>query len=370
MSTFIDLLRQHQHAFKQRYSNQLSRDMHHAIYAMLNCKTAQQNRSKWVCGHCDYFDSQPLSCGNRNCPQCQSQTTSNWLAKQQKKLLPVHYFMATFTLPYELRALAKKQPKQLYQVMFRVVSSILKDFAKTSKLGKIGFTAVLHTHSRKRDLHPHLHVIIASGGYEPLKNQWKKGNDKYLFNAFALAKVWRARLLDTIKQHDVLRLPKSVPKKWVVDCRKVGYGLPALQYLSRYLYKGVLSDKDITTITENSVTFKYIDGKTKKTHKRTLPILEFLWLILQHVLPKGLQRVRDYGFLHGGGKATLLRIQIKLLALFRPNLTSNESHTITRQAEPVAKAHRKCPCCQHEMKCIGISRTTNSNGYNLQNKEG
>jgi hypothetical protein len=33
---------------------------------------------------------------------------------------------------------------------------------------------------------------------------------------------------------------------------------------------------------------------------------DFLWLVLQHVLPKGFRRVRDYGFLHGNAKKLLI----------------------------------------------------------------
>ena len=109
--------------------------------------------------------------------------------RQQSKLLPVHYFMVTFTLPYELRILARSQPKALYQSMFSVAASVLKVFAKRKHGGEIGFTTVLHTHSRQRNLHPHLHIIVASGSYNKTRNQWHKGKSNYLFNAFALAKV-------------------------------------------------------------------------------------------------------------------------------------------------------------------------------------
>ena len=261
--------------------------------------------------------------------------------------------MVTFTLPYELRLLARRQPKALYQSMFSVAASVLKDFAKRRNGGEIGFTTVLHTHSRQRNLHPHLHIIVASGSYNKTRNQWHKGKSNYLFNAFALAKVWRARMIDTINQHADLSLANAdtLPTKWVVDCRKVGYGLPALQYLSRYLYRGVLPDKDIIDTSNNTVTFNYKDGQTQAMKTRTLPTLQFLWLILQHVLPKGSQRVRDYGFLHGNATRLRVRIQTILLHLFNweiPELVA----TIT------AKAIKICPFCQHEMKCVGITRTT------------
>jgi hypothetical protein len=113
-----------------------------------------------------------------------------------------------------------------------------------------------------------------------------------------------------------MSLSSHLPERWVVDCRGVGVDEPALEYLSRYLYRGVLPDKDIISIEENTVTFRYKDSQTKLWKTRTLPTLKFLMLILQHVLPKGLQRVRDYGFLRGNAKALRLRIQMLLLPLF------------------------------------------------------
>ncbi len=214
--------------------------------------------------------------------------------------------------------------------------------------GELGFTIVLHTHSRKRELHPHLHVIVAGGQYDAKRHQWFKGKKNYLFNEFALAKVWRARMLESINQTIPAVLPRDVPSKWVVDCRCVGYGLPALQYLSRYLYRGVLPDKDIKSVTENEVTFEYVDGKTKQRRSRTLPITQFLWLILQHVLPKGLQRVRDYGFLRGNAHQLCLQIQLLFLSaseLYRPVSRTEQSKVV-----------RSCPCCHHEMACVGVSR--------------
>jgi hypothetical protein len=256
--------------------------------------------------------------------------------------------MVTFTLPYQLRVLASRRPKALYNLMFKVSSGILKDFAKRQKQGELGFTAVLHTHSRQRNLHPHLHIIVVAGSYDPSRQEWHKGNKKYLFNAFALGKVWRARMLEAINQQPTLWLPNDIPKQWVVDCRRVGYGQSALNYLSRYLYRGVLPDEDIIKVTEDTVTFRYKESQRKTWQTRTLPILKFLLLILQHVLPKGLQRVRDYGFLRGQARTLRVRIQLLLLNLLyiMPPLIK-----ATR-----TKAIRICPCCQHEMACVGVSR--------------
>jgi hypothetical protein len=350
---FIDILRQHLNAFNQTYDSQITPSMRQAINAMLSCRTNTQRASHWACQGCPHTADFPLSCGHRSCPQCQHNTTQDWLAKQQAKLLPVDYFMVTFTLPYELRVVAKYQPEQLYPAMFSVAASVLKDFALNSpKLaGDIGFTGVLHTHSRRRDLHPHIHFIIPAGSFNKTQKHWKKNKGKYLFNAFNLAKVWRARLLEHLTQQPTITLPISLPKKWVVDCQHVGKGLPALQYLSRYLYRGVLPDKNIKRDVDGLISFEYEDSQSKSTKIRTLPATEFLWLVLQHVLPKGLRRVRDYGLLRGNAKKLRLQIQL-MLAIAGAQFQVTESPIITEIKRRLAT--RNCPCCQQPMRFMGV----------------
>ena len=349
MSQFIALLERYHKQLEQQYSGWLNQDIRRAITDMLHCKADTNRTTQWHCGHCQHDQQLPASCGNRSCPQCLHQTTSNWLTKQTNKLLPVHYFMVTFTLPYQLRILARKHPKALYKLMLQVTAGILKDFATKENKGSLGFTSVLHTHNRRRECHPHVHIIVPCGRYDAAKKQWHKSDNKYLFNEFALAKVWRARVIDAINHSTELTMPADTPKKWVVDCRKVGFGASAFKYLSRYLYRGVLPDKDIINITQEVVTFRYKESSTNMTKERTLPVLEFLWLILQHVLPKGLQRVRDYGFLRGNAKQ--LRLQILLI------LGSDISTMLT----PVKRKRAVClcPCCHHEMYFMGLSRLRN-----------
>ncbi len=172
-------------------------------------------------------------------------------------------------------------------------------------------TAVLHTHSRRLDYHPHCHVIVPGGAVDRGRRQWKKAKGKYLFNEFALPKVFRARLLAAIKAEG-LPLPAGLPERWVVDCRHVGKGKPALEYLSRYLYRGVIGESNLLAERDGQVTFRYREGASGETRSRTLPGEDFLWLVPQHVLPKGFRRVRDYGFLHGNARRLLAVVQLAL----------------------------------------------------------
>lgn len=187
--------------------------------------------------------------------------------------------------------------------MLACAISTLKDFGLNPKhLGAdMGMTAILHTNTRKLDYHPHVHIIVPGGGINKCRRQWKKVKGKYLFNEFALAKVFRARFLDATNKAG-LTLPAGVPKQWVVNCAHVGKGLPALKYLSLYLYRGVLAEKNIISCRNGKVAFSYVESDTGETKFRILKAEDFLWHLLQHVLPKGFRRVRDYGFLHGNAK--------------------------------------------------------------------
>lgn len=98
----------------------------------------------------------------------------------------------------------------------------------------------------------------------------------------------------------------------MVDCQYVGAGEPALKSLSGYLYRGVISEKNIISDSESKVIFQNIDGETKKRLTRTVNGEDFLWLVLQDVLPKGFRCVRDYGFLHGNAKALFKLVQLVL----------------------------------------------------------
>ena len=107
-------------------------------------------------------------------------------------------------------------------------------------------------------------------------------------------------------------LPSGTPKIWIADCERVGRGDTALTYLARYLYRGVISEKNILSCKNGQVTFRYKDSKTKtfKTIKESAT--KFLWRIMQHVLPKGFRRARNFGFLHGNAIKTLKRLQLIL----------------------------------------------------------
>lgn len=161
-----------------------------------------------------------------------------------------------------------------------------------------------------------------------------------MFSHKALAKVFRAKMLEAITQAGLV-LPEKYPTQWVVDCKSVGAGEKALIYLGRYLYRGVIQEKDIVACKDGKVTFRYQNSKTKQMELRTLPGADFLWLLLRHVLPKGFRRARNFGFLHPNSKR-LLQI-IHLVLKFDP---SRALAWMKKRPSMV------CRCCGGEMEIV------------------
>lgn len=317
-----------------------------ALTVMKKCRTSQSPVMLAQCDECEKHVFIPHSCGHRNCPHCQSHESQQWLERQLKKEVPADYFLLTFTLPKELRSLAWKHQRLLYSIMIQCCWETVKTFVQNdSELrGSAGAITVLHTHSRRLDYHPHIHLVMPAGAIDKEKRLWRtkkrKGKKRYLFNHKALAKVFRAKMLDAINKAGI-QLPVSYPKNWVVDCKFAGNGEKALIYLGRYLYKGVVQEKDIVACQDGQVTFRYQDSKSKKMLTRTLPGAKFLKLILQHVLPKGFRRTRNFGFLHPNSK--------RLIALLQYVKGINLNKTLT-WFRPLPQF--TCKCCGGVMKII------------------
>ncbi len=101
--------------------------------------------------------------------------------------------------------------------------------------GTPGSIALLHTHARNLIFHPHVHLVAPVAAIDPVKGLWRtKTRSGYLYNHTALAKVFPSRMLDAITRKGLV-LPRNHPKKWVVDCKSVGFCETVLIYLGRYL---------------------------------------------------------------------------------------------------------------------------------------
>ena len=340
------LIKQFKDRFLAKYKDQMLPSHFRALDAMAACRTSLSPLMQAGCEGCNHQKFIPHSCGHRHCPHCQHHESQQWLERQLEKRIDAEYFMVTFTLPREFRALAWSKQRTLYQAIITCAWETLKQFSQNDQAlqGMPGAIAVLHTHARNLDDHPHVHVVIPAAAVDKDKDCWRtksfEGKKRFLFDHKALAIVFRAKLLDTLNKQGIT-LPKRYPKEWIVDCRSVGSGESALIYLGRYLYRGVIQEKDIVSCKEGNVTYRWEDNDTGALRYKTLKGEDFLWKLLRHVLPKRFRRARNFGFLHPNSKS--------LFQIIKALLPRNgRAFMHFKKARPKLT----CPCCGGEMKFV------------------
>jgi hypothetical protein len=330
-------------AMEMKYSNKILPGHKKAMSAMLKCRTEECGEVIVKCPDCGRIESFNHSCGHRSSPRCQNHVTTEWIKKQLKKLLPVQYFLITVTVPFELRDPIWRNQRVCYNALFSSSVHAMMEIAENKKYlgGEIGVTGILHTHARNLDFHPHVHFIVPGGAIDRKNKIWKKKRGKYLFPWQKLCLLFKGKFLAALKERNIEFTDSVYKKEWRVDMEDAGSGEKALLYLSKYLYKGVITEKRIKNNYDGKVTFTYTESKSKIKKFRTMKGEDFLFHVLQHVLPKGYRRCRDYGFLHGNAKKTLHLLQILLVP------------KINRSTEETAERPKfKCPKCGSNMLII------------------
>ncbi len=341
MILLSELVNDYYSALVNKYEQALLPGHYAALAAMQTCRTEKSKLMLAECEDCDYQTFHPHSCGHRLCPHCQHYESQQWIERQRRKLVPADYYMITFTLPAQLRSLAWQNQALIYSLFFKLAWETLKTFGLNDRKlhGKLGATGVLHTHSRELNYHVHIHFIVPAGAIDKKHNLWRKKSGKYLFNERNLAKVFHAKWIEAIKKQKLI-VKDTIPNDWIVNSKLVGRGDKALTYLGKYLYRGVLPEKNILRNHNGDVTFKYTDNKNQQ-QTRTLSGADFLWLLLKHVLPRGFRRARDFGFLHGNCKRQVMIIQLISRYFNLPDLKATSS-----------RATFCCPKCEGKMKII------------------
>ena len=314
MILLSDLIDRYGRALEQRHGHHLLPGHYRALQAMRRCRNQHSRVMVLECHGCQHQVRLPHSCGHRSCPHCQHHESQQWLERQKAKLLAVDYFMVTITVPAQLRGLFWANQRIAYDLLLKTAWQTIDSFARRDPQlqGRTGAHAVLHTHARNLDYHPHVHLIVPAGAVNQRSMRWKqkKKREKVLFWAPNLSRVFRAKWLDIMRVAG-LHCDENLPEEWVVHCKKVGRGEEALAYLGRYLYRGVLPEKNIISDRDGKVSFCYVDNKGNR-QVRSLPGGDFLWLLLKHVLPRRFRRVRDFGLLHGNAKRLIQLLQLTL----------------------------------------------------------
>ena len=276
-----------------------------AVEAVLICRTPRLGGHVYGCADCRKEHFAYHSCNHRACPRCGGRQQQLWTAKQQARRLRVPYFMLTFTVPQSLRWFFLRYGRIAYKMLFAATSTALRDlFADPKHFGaQPGFTAVLHTWTRQIQFHPHLHLLvpavaIAPEGCEAIRAKYPE----FLLPHALLTRCYRhsffAHLRD--KHPDLYaQIDRAVRLiDWNVNVKSVGRGKRALRYLAAYVNKSAFSEKRLAGYDDQGrIRVWWQDSEDGKRKLMAVEPIELIRRWLLHVLPKGLTRVRHYGFL-------------------------------------------------------------------------
>src|SRR5437867_6738844 len=119
MLEVAEIFRLHGPEYRAKFGSRMLPSHLRAMQDIEQCRTAKLGGQVYFCNQCQTERYSYHSCENRHCPKCGNEQANDWLDQQQNLLLPVPYFMVTFTLPAELRDLARSNQKTIYNLLFR-----------------------------------------------------------------------------------------------------------------------------------------------------------------------------------------------------------------------------------------------------------
>ena len=353
--------------FVDQHRQHLSYQQLKVLRAIAQCRTAALGGHIDNCPRCRHQAISYNSCRNRHCPKCQAQARQRWLAAREKELLGVPYFHVVFTLPHALIPLCQRNPRILYDLLFQASAAAMREVAADPKhLGaQIGFLSILHTWGQNLLQHPHVHCVIPAGGLSPDRTRWVHPKYPFFLPVKVLSRVFRGKFVSRLKRafrkkklqvpltNAALEQPKLFlqflrtlfREDWVVYAKPAfGGASQVLRYLGRYTHRVAISNHRLLAFDGERVTFRWKDyARGNKQRQMTLDATEFLRRFLQHVLPRGFVRIRQFGFLANRCRTARLQLIRKLFSQPREPCAPSASQTRTWN----------CPRCGGPMR-IGV----------------
>jgi Transposase zinc-binding domain/Putative transposase len=189
MITLGDIFRQYGPAYRAQFGDHMLPSQHAAMHAIEACRTEALGGHVYSCPACATTRYSYHSCRNRHCPRCQHSAAQTWLARQHELLLPVPYFLVTFTLPAELRDIAYRYQATTYDLLFRSSAAALQQLAQDLRFlgAAIGMLGVLQTWTRDLRYHPHVHYLVPGGGLAQDRRSWVTAKADFLVHVKPLA---------------------------------------------------------------------------------------------------------------------------------------------------------------------------------------
>jgi hypothetical protein len=350
--------------FKRKYPRHEVVD--EVVQKMLGCGDPANGHAIYLCPDCLEQQVVAFSCKSTFCLSCAKVYGQEWVETVKGMLHPgVRYRHLILTVPEALRSLMYQHRKELLDGLMKAAQAAMDEAVVVAKRQSVraGYIVILQTAGRAATYNPHLHVLMTDGGltgegawqalgyipYDLLHRKWQ---------AHVLAMVETRLVGDARAQGVVTEMRQRYPKGFVAHLQ--GDVLPRMSQLTRYIVKYVVSppmalSRIIRYDQERGeVTYWYRDHLSRGKKTETVSRETFIGRMVQHILPKGFQRIRYYGL---QATCTLKKVREQLAValhgatqLVLPVVASMKRLTYReRMKAMLGRDPQVCPRCGAEM---------------------
>lgn len=268
---------------------------------MLNCGDPSYGGAMYGCTECGELKFVPFRCHSRFCPTCGNKYSMDRTTAMSFKIVNVKHRHCVFTIAKELRPFFLKDRELLNCLFSSVRSVMLRLFHQDNKAERFtpGFILVLHTFGRDLKWNPHIHCLVSEGGIGS-SGLWRS---KTHFNYNFLRNAFQTALLNELSKHLGTSFKKV--KASTYRNQKNGFYVYAkpnrckpnsvIKYIGRYLGRPVISTSRIDKYDGENVTFHYNRHEDNELITETIPALEFIERLIQHIPEKHFKMIRYYG---------------------------------------------------------------------------
>lgn len=299
----------------------LSAEQRRLVRDIRKCRTIDCGFNLEVCEDCGYRRIHYNSCGNRNCSICNNLEKERWIDVRSSEVIDAPYYHIVFTAPHELNPLFLANRNTMYSLLHKSVGQSIVELCRDSEyLGAVpGIIQVLHTWNQQLLFHPHIHAVVSGGGLTEDRKLKVLEKNSFFIAESVFSAMFRGKFLDGLEKlyrSGKLTIPAALgslenpadwssfrnrlyTRKWVAHVKETFNGNGnAIEYLGRYTNKIAITDSRIVSVSREAVTFTVRGADGKQSETVTITPAEFIMRYLLHVLPKGFQKIRYYGYLN------------------------------------------------------------------------
>ena len=276
------------------------------VEKMLSCGDIREGYYEYLCQDCTTTKKVGFTCKSRLCLRCFKVAVDDWLNQAKKVLFEgVVHRQVVLTVPKTIRPLILADEEFLKVYMdagAKAVKELIEEWRRKKKI-RVGIMAVLQLHGRAGNRNPHLHFVVSEGGIDKDK-KWREVN---YFDTKKLRKKWQYHVITALKKavrgtayrtewYDKLGgMFQKYPTGFDCNCMpEKGPVERLVVYLCKYVSSPPISIRRIESYDGQKVTYRYEDHLKGEVHE-TIPAVEFIGRMIQHLPPKNFRMVRYYG---------------------------------------------------------------------------